>query len=82
MAKAAVQRNAEPLVDFDQCVEDGDDYEISSSFDSIRSAFDPLRTLATMAGETVPRFTQERLSSESQEQRGARKACGTRESKP
>jgi hypothetical protein len=26
--KVAVERNAEPLTDFDQCVEDADDYEI------------------------------------------------------
>jgi sulfur carrier protein ThiS len=28
MTKASVERNAEVLTDFDQCVEDGDDYEI------------------------------------------------------
>jgi sulfur carrier protein ThiS len=28
MTKASVERNAELLADFDQCVEDGDDYEI------------------------------------------------------
>ncbi|HYI43108.1 MAG TPA: hypothetical protein VD768_05755 [Sphingomicrobium sp.] len=28
MAKASVERNAEPLTDFERCVEDGDDYEI------------------------------------------------------
>jgi thiazole synthase len=27
-AKATVERNAEPLADLGQCVEDGDDYEI------------------------------------------------------
>ncbi len=27
-AKAAIERNARPLKDLDQCVEDGDDYEI------------------------------------------------------
>jgi len=27
-AKATVERNAEPLTDLEQCVEDGDDYEI------------------------------------------------------
>ena len=28
MAKASVERNAEPLTDFAHCVEDGDDYDI------------------------------------------------------
>ncbi|MBA2466304.1 MAG: hypothetical protein H0V46_01700 [Sphingomonas sp.] len=28
LAKATVERNAEPLDDYDICVEDGDDYEI------------------------------------------------------
>jgi thiazole synthase len=28
MAKAAVERNAEPVTDLRQCVDDGDDYEI------------------------------------------------------
>ena len=28
LAKATVERNAKPLADFGQCVEDGDDYEI------------------------------------------------------
>ena len=28
LAKATVERNAEPLTEFDRCVEDGDDYEI------------------------------------------------------
>jgi sulfur carrier protein ThiS len=28
ITKASVERNAEVLTDFDQCVEDGDDYEI------------------------------------------------------
>ena len=28
LAKATVERNAEPLTDFARCVEDGDDYEI------------------------------------------------------
>jgi sulfur carrier protein ThiS len=28
MTRASVERNAEPLTDFDRCVEDGDDYEI------------------------------------------------------
>jgi thiazole synthase len=27
MAKATVERNAEPVTNFGQCVEDGDDYE-------------------------------------------------------
>ena len=28
ITKAAVERNAETITDFSQCVEDGDDYEI------------------------------------------------------
>lgn len=28
LAKASVERNAEPLADYSRCVEDGDDYEI------------------------------------------------------
>jgi sulfur carrier protein ThiS len=28
LAKATVERNAEPLSDFARCVDDGDDYEI------------------------------------------------------
>ena len=28
LAKATVERNAEPVTDLDRCVEDGDDYEI------------------------------------------------------
>jgi sulfur carrier protein ThiS len=28
LAKATVERNAEPLTDFAHCVDDGDDYEI------------------------------------------------------
>ena len=28
LAKATVERNAEPLTDYARCVEDGDDYEI------------------------------------------------------
>jgi thiazole synthase len=28
MAKATVERNAEPVTDYCHCVEDGDDYEI------------------------------------------------------
>ena len=28
LAKATVERNAEPLADLGQCVEDGDDYDI------------------------------------------------------
>lgn len=28
LAKATVERNAEPLADFNRCVEDGDDFEI------------------------------------------------------
>jgi hypothetical protein len=28
LAKATVERNAEPLTDHGRCVEDGDDYEI------------------------------------------------------
>lgn len=28
LAKATVERNAVPLIDYDCCVEDGDDYEI------------------------------------------------------
>ena len=28
LAKATVERNAEPLADYTRCVEDGDDYEI------------------------------------------------------
>jgi thiazole synthase len=28
LSKATVERNAEPITDLDQCVEDGDDYEI------------------------------------------------------
>ena len=28
LAKATVERNAEPLSDYSRCVEDGDDYEI------------------------------------------------------
>lgn len=28
MTKAAVERNAEPLTDFEQCVADGDDFDI------------------------------------------------------
>ena len=28
MARASVERNAEAATDFDQCVEDGDDFEI------------------------------------------------------
>ena len=28
LAKATVERNAQPLSDYDRCVEDGDDYEI------------------------------------------------------
>ena len=28
LAKATVERNAQPITDLDRCVEDGDDYEI------------------------------------------------------